>query len=184
MRDVLKENGSLSGTYKDEKGNAWKINLNIEYVSGADNFEDGDNTMSLDQLHDPKHTRSQVYANDVPTTEYKNGRWVNTGEYEKLNIAGNMGCMRGGKEGLNGFTILHETMHFLGLTDRYGDQSGAHKGYEKDMMSCGGIKMSQNHWNNWGKAVLANPSDKSVLTQKVDQVGLPGQKILLPEGKR
>jgi len=75
-----------------------------------------------------------------------------------------------------GKTLLHESFHELGLSDRYSDnadrtKSTTHKGYEKDIMGGGANypnpQISQNHTNNFGdkfsgKAPGTYTSDKMV----------------------
>lgn len=77
-----------------------------------------------------------------------------------------------------GFTALHETLHQFGLRDRYKDSYSTGKrrsipesGWEGDIMS-GGVKIFQQHYNDWGKKILelahVKSSSNFILDVKVD----------------
>jgi len=92
--------------------------------------------------------------------------------------------MRGGVGNLNyGFTSFHEGLHFLGLSDRYEENGSVPEAYKSDMMSGQGVNMHQNHWNNWGKAILKNPDSKFILRHRVDITGDKNMKYLQPENQ-
>lgn len=183
---AMKLSGKMNGSYKDEKGGVWNITLNLEFVDEGVAFEDGDNTMDLSKLNDPKTNRSSVFANDIQERVFRNGKWSVTGNYTSVNRAGNQGEMRGGMAGLIGPTEYHESMHFMGLSDRYETTTlTVHPGYQDDVMASGAgngnqSKFNQNHWNNWGKAALSNPDSKFILRQRVDIQGTE-KKTMLPE---
>src|SRR5690606_21358951 len=125
--------------------------------------------------------RSKVNGGDKQITELRNGRMLPNGQTD-YNTAGYQAAMRGGRSNIDyGYTSLHETMHFLGLSDRY-DQNTfqPHKGYEADMMG-GGTKIHQNHWDNWGKAILKVGSSEFILKHKVDMFGTGRIRNLVPE---
>lgn len=181
--NYMKSAGLMSGSYTDDDGGVWNISMNIEYVDGETTaFEDGDNIMDLSKLNDPGTNRSSVSSGDVQERIFENGRWKVTGNYTEVNRTGNSGEMRGGMPGLNGQTIYHESMHFMGLSDRYETTSlQTHRGYKGDVMSAeGGYNFNKNHWNNWGRAVLSNPDSKFILRQRVDIQGVK-EKVMLPE---
>lgn len=186
--EYLKNNGqNLGGTYTDDEGGIWNIKLNISYVDAKDaKFEDGDNTMNISQF-DKIGFSSVVYGGDIEQGDFTNGRWVENGEFD-FNMAGKFGAMRHGLN--NGKTTFHEALHMLGLSDRYEDiydnrgnrTSIPHTGYEYDVMHNGNT-MHQNHWNNWGRAILQNPDSKFILRQRVDIQGDRKVKYLQPENR-
>ena len=95
------------------------------------------------------------------------------GEYTTR--TGRYGVIIGGDRKSNS-TILHETGHFLGLSDRYEErgvnssgerQTEAHEGFRNDFM---GVKSSriigQPHYDNWGR--VSKEIQGGILKQRVD----------------
>lgn len=48
-------------------------------------------------------------------------------------------------------------------------------------MADKGTNMHQNHWDNWGRAILQNTNSKFILRHKVDITGNEKIKYLQPE---
>jgi len=122
-------------------------------------LEAGDNVLDLNNV---PGERSEVRGSQTPAD--KNG--------DKISYTGNRGKIY--RQDQSKAKIFHESMHFLGLTDRYNDipntnpvQSESHKGFENDVMGAGGSgKISQIHYNNWGKAAVSKGN--GVIRTRVD----------------
>lgn len=178
----MKSWGKTSGTYTDENGQDWIINLHINYiVGGTQDFVDGDNT--LDISHIRESGRSKVEGGDKMIMEQTARRYKWIGQWV-YNTVGNQGTMRGGDRVLNyGFTSFYEGLHFLGLSDRYEESGYIPETYKTDMMSGSGTDMHQNQWNNWGKTILKNPNSNFILRHKVNMIGDENMKYLQPENQ-
>lgn len=111
-----------------------------------------------------------------------------------------MAVMRADSKLDPGKSIIHETFHLLGLSDRYTDTylngkrvSTIHEGFETDIMGGGQNKdviatMKQTHWNNYQNYIQTNPQVRQQLNQnpnqfylknRVDITGPAGNKKLL-----
>jgi hypothetical protein len=185
--DYMRNSGNFKGrVYEDENGKKWTINIDVKYVNSGDKYNagdlpDGDNIFDLSKLHDKdregNYYRSVVYGGDK----------LVDGIYD-YNTAGSFARIHGGNSNVNsGYTALHETMHFLGLVDRYDEktQKVLDIKYTKDIMGgIGGREVHQNHINNWGKAILKSGNSEFVLKHRVDQFGDEYEKIIMPEGQK
>src|SRR5690606_12641069 len=163
--------GNMNGTYKDENGREWAISLHVNYVEGGEVGE-GDNVMDISSIY--RDGRSKVNGGDKYDAKTK------TWDY---NTAGNGATMRGAGAIKYGFKPLHESMHFLGLSDRYEEGGSINKGYEADIMSEAGTKVHQNHWDNWGKTILKTGKSDFILKHRVDITGGEKIKYLQPENQ-
>ena len=74
------------------------------------------------------------------------------------------------------WTGIHETLHILGLSDRY-DQyltparvTMPMKGFKDDIMgNYGSWNISQTHYNNLGQFILSQDTDEFILKHSVDK---------------
>lgn len=171
--------GNMSGTYKDEDGREWKITLHVKYVDGGKKsgrkLGEGENEMDISKIYQggvSKVSGGDNYDSKTKTWDY--------------NRNGTSATIRGPGAINYGFRPFHETLHFMGLSDRYDndgrDAKDVHKGYEADMMSERGTKMHQSHWDNWGRAALKVGSDFT-LKNRVDITGDQNMKYLQPGNK-
>ncbi len=109
------------------------FSVNYKYNSNKKEKElkAGENILNFNKAEEDEEHRSHV-----------NGSIRDDGNGNKTSLAGRTGTVY--SSGKNSRTVLHETMHLLGLADRYDEFSNAtgtglppsipHKGYEKSIM--------------------------------------------------
>jgi RHS repeat-associated protein len=136
------------GTYEQD-GVTYTINFDVNYVlaeKSPEKLAEGDNVLIL--------VDGNAGVSEVPGREKPNGDGTSTF------FTGNKGHIS--EKDQSKAVTLHETMHFLGLTDRYDEvpntnprETMPHKGFSNDIMgSRTSGKISQIHYNNWGNAAL------------------------------
>jgi RHS repeat-associated protein len=189
----VKDNAKMfSGTYKDGNGNNINISININYEDIGDKKEleigAGNNIIDISDLADTDNSSAVVNGGDkAKDVAYINGR-LQPSETD-YNTAGYKAALRADSKDSKGHTAVHETLHMLGLSDRYTDSypngkrvSNVPKEFRGDIMA-GGYNMSQTHWNNWGyyltqlqfqQQQTQNPS-QFLLRYRVDVSSTEGQ---------
>jgi hypothetical protein len=157
-----------SGSYTNEKGEKFDIRFNVRYEYASDaskiKLQDGDNVLNYSN----QDLRSNVEKEAIFGKD-------------KIRItAGNKGTI-GHRDAIGEAesTTLHETMHMLGLTDRYVDDgpnsSKPDKGFANDIMGKVGKGLnSQVHYDNYGKAYSELETGDYILTDKVDTKSTDG----------
>jgi hypothetical protein len=154
-----------------------KLNFDLNYV-----FDD------KKTLKDLKAAENLLTFNSAPDNDYENDHISKVfARSEKKDgyvrsITGNTGVIYG--SGKNSATVLHESLHLLGLSDRYDDFRdnnlfGAgryvipHKGFEHDIMGNSELKLNKYHYERyrfWGEAASkVFKSDVIPLNRKVDR---------------
>jgi RHS repeat-associated protein len=163
------EKNFKEGTYEQD-GITYTVKFDVKYEyaeEAPEKMEAGDNLLTLNGVSGGVSQVSGIESTD------KNG--------DKTSFTGNKGSIFK-QDQSSASTIFHESMHFLGLTDRYDEKmseitengftkkvrtSEPHKGFESDVMGTRGSgKISQIHYNNWGKAAVSNSS--GVIRTRVD----------------
>jgi RHS repeat-associated protein len=174
------DEGLNKGTFIDENGDEWQIEISMTFVVATDKDvkrilsngqgESGDNLFSVTEIDRPEakylDTDNRNF-NYLPldgkyydySTEYQLGM-----RYAEINNT------------TNGLTSIHEVLHLMGLKDRYtdgyytisdsatgekigysGTASRHHEGYEDNIMGNshnGGKRLDQQQFNNLGSAIF------------------------------
>lgn len=158
-----------SGTYTDASGQKFDIAFKVNYVYAKDvskiKLTQYDNVLNFPE----QNVRSNVRSTYTKTTD-------ETGNTTVRREAGTNGTI--GQQDAIGTTynrVLHETLHFLGLSDRYDDDASGKSypdaGFEDDMMGGSGLgnkRLNQVHYDNIGKAFSGKESGTYLLDEKVD----------------
>ena len=164
-----------TGTYKmkkDGKEVEYKVSLQINYIYKGDvqdsDLKQGENIFKLKNNSDRAAVTGGGYG------DASKGKFVATtgiyGDGGVLNKNGNAQSSDAIAE-----MLVHEGLHFIGLSDRYSDvgpfkESHAHDGWEADIMagsSKGGF--SQEHFNNFGRVYSTKKSGEHLLDKMVDK---------------
>ncbi len=166
-----------SGNYTNEKGENFEIVYEMKFEYAPDRtkikMQDGDTIL--------------VYSNEEVRSHVQ-GSW----QYDK-DEEGNISNVKRftGNEGVIGSqdaigtsyrATIHEPLHFLGLSDRYEDDTSGvsepDKGFEKDIMgSYYGSIMNQTHYDNIGKTYSGKEDGKYILKEMVDTRSSDGSLI-------
>jgi len=192
--DFMKDNAKIfSGKIKDGDGNEWSMDVKIDYQDlGAKKESEigaGNNIMDISRL-DADGSSAVMNDGNRDVGYFEKGKWVKTGV--DYNTAGNYAALRSDSKSRKGLTTVHETLHMLGLTDRYTDsypnnkrQSTPNTGFETDMMGGGNAAptMHQAHWNNWGNYILSQPQIQQQQTQSPAQFILKYRVDVTQDGK-
>jgi RHS repeat-associated protein len=168
------EKNLKEGTYEQD-GVTYTIQFDVQYEyskDGPENLAAGDNILTIKD-------------NDFGDSEVP-GKIGQTSSEEPMLFTGNKGTItKSDKSNRN--IIFHESMHFLGLSDRYDEvpnsnprQTTPHTGFENDVMGSRGSKnIDQVHYNNWGKEAVRRK--EGVVRVRVD---MDKNKKLLGEKKK
>jgi len=173
-------NFNLDGTFIDENGDSWDVEVSIafEYAENKSviDLEKGENVIEMVSEERRSHVTSGQGGKIIdvnPETGERTTKWVDP-------IVGNSAQI--GVHQQTTRTLVHESLHLFGLSDRYTDvpislpegryasTSVAHYGFKDDIMATG-TGMSQHHINNWANYALNNSSaseDSFILTHMVD----------------
>lgn len=156
----------MTGTYKDDDGNEWTIEIKITYVVASDEVKktkkgkDGDNVMAFIDL---KTSQASQVGNG-------GGDENKAGNYIRMNT--NSTADKVFSTPLCG---LHETFHTLGLTDKWkrshnGDGYVPDKGYYGDIIGDPKhyTRIVQQHWDAWGKYILKQGTYDLILIKRVN----------------
>jgi hypothetical protein len=167
-----------SGTYTDEKGNKFDIEFDVKFEFASDKskikLQDGDNILEYKE----ENVRSHI---NTPAYEYDDDGSGNISNVKRF--TGNEGIIgRQDAIGISFDATLHETLHFLGLSDRYEDvgekTSESDEGFENDRMgSAWGDELNQVHYDNIGKAYSGKESGEYILKETVDTKSSDGSLI-------
>jgi RHS repeat-associated protein len=193
----VKDNPQLfSGKYKDGDGNEWSMSVDINYQDLGDKKEteigEGNNIMDISKINDGSGSSVTYGGNKDLGYWDKNGKWVKTGT--DYNTAGKYAALRADSKENPGLVAVHETMHMLGLSDKYYDDystgqrvSRSRDGYKSDIMGAGEKghnQMNQQHWNNWGNYILSQPQIQQQQTQSPTQFILKYRVDVSPPQKK
>ena len=165
------------GSYTNSKGETFDISFDIKYEYAPDDskiqLQDGDNIL---------------YYNNEKIISYVNSNYTfsvnGKGEFagDVIRYTGNTGEIgRQDAIGKSSRGTLHETLHFLGLSDRYSEGVDANgyrettpdKDFEDDMMGTHGAgrsgkQINQIHYDNIGKTYSGKESGVYTLKTTVD----------------
>lgn len=138
----------VTKTSLDGDGNKWEVSFSVKYKYVS-------NTKNLDKKSSENVLR---FRGEVGRSHIK-ARWLkgHEGEIERTGVGyrGNIYKDEVESEYYENRTVLHETLHFLGLEDRYSDNpitgySEANDGFDKDIMGTLNYKeISQVHYDNY-----------------------------------
>lgn len=165
------------GQYTNEKGEKFEIVFDVKFEYAPDKSkiqkQDGDNILEYNENNIRSHIKGS-YQVDVDV----DGNISNVKRF-----TGNVGEI--GKQdaiGSSYTTTIHETLHFLGLSDRYEEDTSGEtqpdKGFEKDIMGIEfEIQMNQIHYDNFGKAFSGKETGVYILKERVDTKSSDGSLI-------
>jgi RHS repeat-associated protein len=183
-----KEGGKLKGTYTKD-GTQYNVNIEIkiEYDQDAEKRElkEGENKMNF-KGDENVGKRSYTPWGGV----YQEGRWGDAGFYDKdFNKVDELepgDLTRGVRylDGMNTFwrtgrvanimpnkssrfnnrSVLHETMHLFGLSDRYNEDGTNNDEFDGNDIMTGGMNINQTHFNNWGNYILSSAQGRTKFT--------------------
>jgi len=165
------------GSFTNEKGEKFEIVYDVKFEYAPDKSkiqkQDGDNILEYNEENIRSYVKGKYQA-DVD----KEGNISNVKRF-----TGNEGEI--GKQDAIGSSYratIHETLHFLGLSDRYvvdaNGESQPDKGFEKDIMgSYYGTQMNQTHYDNIGKAYSGKETGVYILKEIVDTESSDGTLI-------
>jgi YD repeat-containing protein len=119
---------SAKETYKTETVDGVEVSFDIQYVydpkktTGDLNSKLEENLLIFNKRAEPDNgpERSHINSYTYPPSPIK--------------YTGNNGVING--SGKSNFTVLHESLHLIGLSDRYGANGKANIGYENDIMGA------------------------------------------------
>ncbi len=136
--NILKE-----GTYKSESGD-YKIRFDVKYEFIEDasklKLKKGENLLDL---NGEANQRSFIKGTIRTFSDEK------CKITEVQMISGNTGVIGSSTEM---YSTMHESLHLLGLSDRYDEGGSAHLGFTQDIMGTNGeADISQVHYDNFGK---------------------------------
>ena len=153
-----------SGTFT--KGdNQYTINFDVQFKYVEDgskiNLQRGENMLEMTG----EEGRSYVLSKKITQKDtYGNVLWVKhtTGTIGKIRNIGNF----------ESYSVLHETLHLIGLTDRYTETKEAFStniGFTQDIMgSSNSSDIGQTHYDNYGKDYSSKASGTYLLNERVD----------------
>jgi len=154
--------------------NGISISFNVSFKYSKDistkNLKAGENilTFSSEKAKTSRDNRTGKTSHVNSTYSRTVDPNTKTASYE--NFSGRTGVMYGDER--NGdINILHETLHFLGLSDRYDNEQVGKpdQGYEMDIMGVrGSIGINDTHYDNYGNYIRSvNPTGNSYLNKKL-----------------
>jgi hypothetical protein len=164
-----------SGSYTNEKGEKFDIRFNVRYEYASDKTkiqkQDGDNV-----LHYPSENANTQVSSSILMETIGNSTKIASKTANEGVIGGQDARGEGHRR------TIHETLHFLGLSDRYergaSDISVPDKGFENDVMgSWDGKKLNQTHYDNYGKTYSNQESGTYILDEHVDTKSTDGSLI-------
>jgi hypothetical protein len=177
----------LTGSFKDGNGVSWTINLDIQYEAGDKSDADrinahpnGDNVITIGNDGEYAHaddSRGNEHA-QFDRKDPSGPMSMIVGRYDPSDRNTVIGVGKNGKSDFSrGMVGFHETLHLLGLSDRYNtnDQhqwTGSHVGFGTDVMGVhnayyGPLTMSQRHWDNWGSYILKSGAQSGAILNVV-----------------
>jgi RHS repeat-associated protein len=154
-----------------KNGVSISFNVSFKYSKdvSASNLKPGENILTFSSERaktsrgDKTGKASHVNASYSRTIDPK----TKTASYEQF--SGRTGIMYG-DERYSHVNILHETLHFLGLSDRYDNEQVGKpdQGYENDIMGTrGSTNIGNAHFDNYGNYIRSiNPTGSSYLNKK------------------
>ncbi|MBC8054692.1 MAG: hypothetical protein H7Y13_16665 [Sphingobacteriaceae bacterium] len=143
---------SAKETYKTKTVDGVVVSFDIEFIYDPKKKEENTSTFNGENLltFSKKPENNNVTPRDVSH--------VNAFTYagSPTRYAGETGTIHNSGKSTN--TVMHETLHLLGLSDRYDEQTGKpHKGYGNDIMGAAGkTAMSVSHYRNLIEHVKSN----------------------------
>jgi len=154
-----------SGTYTNKAGEKFEVvyEVKFEYVSDKSKIElkDGDNILEYNE-NVGRSGVNGTYNADID----RKGNISNVKRF-----TGNSGEIAKGDESDHNATI-HETLHFVGLSDRYDDigtESLPDDGFKNDILgSYEGTELNQVHYDNYGETYSTKESGTYTLKERVD----------------
>ncbi|MDP3929526.1 MAG: hypothetical protein Q8R57_10930 [Bacteroidota bacterium] len=127
-------------TYKTKTVDGVEVSFDIQYVYDPKkkaedlNSKLGENLLTFNKKEEQSDASSRSHVNG----------YMYPGRPQEY--TGNTGTVY--SSGKTNYTILHESLHLTGLSDRY-TGSGANKGYEKDIMGAWGqMTLKTSHYRN------------------------------------
>lgn len=160
-----------SGTYKDKNGSEWHVKVQMTFKVATP--DDVKRIRANNAEQENANLLESDYSTERSFAGYGNQSYFRNVS-GKFSTSGNSGTINPNSSGKR---IIHESMHNLGLGDRYTDvsykmivngkeigrtpgMSKAHVGFENDIMSEGGMEISQVHINNLAKSALETSEEK------------------------
>jgi hypothetical protein len=123
--------------YKTETVDGVKVSFDVQYKYDPNkkpedlNAKLGENLLTFSSKEESKTNRSHISGFIRGIIQY----------------TGNTGVVFGSGKG--NYTTLHETLHFLGLSDRYNSEGNPHVDYDKDIMGVNGeMALRISHYQN------------------------------------
>jgi RHS repeat-associated protein len=170
MADAL--TAGAAATFREKTVDGVTISFNVTYKHDADGgnrkLGKGENLLTFHNTDG----RSAVIGG---RREYRDGN-NNITRIER--ITGNKGNMYKDKNGeITRGTVMHETLHFLGLSDRYSDSfneegnlvSIPHAGFESDIMGrSSSLRVGETHYRLYGKFFSTTTQNSGVINRNID----------------
>lgn len=133
-------NSAAKGAFKTKYSNGVKISFDVNYQYAenikAGDLGGGDNILTFNE------GEGETAVHGSRQEIYNRKGWL-IGE---TNFTGNTGDVYG-KDRFNDIKILHESLHFLGLHDRYFKSGGTFEGFENDIMGAdGSLNIGDTHY--------------------------------------
>jgi RHS repeat-associated protein len=148
-------NKAAKNTYKTKTVDGVVVSFNVEFI-----YDPGKKESDLSPFNGENLLTFSVKPENNAVTprgvSHINGL-IYSGDYK--DYVGNTGEIH--NSGKVNYTIMHETLHLLGLSDRYTEVTGkANAGYKNDIMGTFGItKMKLTHYHNIVDFVKKNQSN-------------------------